>query len=42
MPFSTACATPLSNFEAKQNYKEDTKDPEGDAVAGGSAGRVSC
>ncbi len=22
MPFSTACATPLSNFEAGQNYKE--------------------
>ncbi|VDM00063.1 unnamed protein product [Schistocephalus solidus] len=26
MPFSTACATPLSNFEAGQNYK-DTQDP---------------
>ena len=22
MPFSTACHTPLSNFEASQNYKE--------------------
>ena len=22
MPFSTACHTPLSNFEAGQNYKE--------------------
>ncbi len=22
MPFSTACSTPLSNFEAQQNYKE--------------------
>ena len=29
MPFSTACATPLSNFEAKQNYKDETPDPEG-------------
>eukprot|EP00698_Gefionella_okellyi_P019028 TRINITY_DN577_c0_g1_i1.p1 TRINITY_DN577_c0_g1~~TRINITY_DN577_c0_g1_i1.p1 ORF type:complete len:1075 (-),score=224.06 TRINITY_DN577_c0_g1_i1:32-3256(-) len=27
MPFSTACATSLSNFEAKSNYKE-AKDPE--------------
>merc|ERR1719489_523526 len=26
MPFSTACSTPLSNFEAGQNYK-DTQDP---------------
>lgn len=26
MPYSTACATPLSNFEAKQNYQE-TVDP---------------
>ena len=26
MPFSTACTTPLSNFEAGQNYK-DVKDP---------------
>lgn len=26
MPFSTACSTPLSNFEAGQNYK-DTLDP---------------
>ncbi len=26
MPFSTACATPLSNFEAGLNYK-DVKDP---------------
>ena len=27
MPYSTACNTPLSNFEAGQNYKEDTVDP---------------
>lgn len=26
MPYSTACATPLSNFEANQNYK-DVSDP---------------
>lgn len=26
MPFSTACATPLSNFEAGLNYK-DVQDP---------------
>ena len=26
MPFSTACHTPLSNFEASQNYKE-VQDP---------------
>ena len=26
MPYSTACTTPLSNFEVKQNYK-DTTDP---------------
>eukprot|EP00124_Ichthyophonus_hoferi_P005336 Ihof_evm1s749 gene=Ihof_evmTU1s749 len=26
MPFSTACCTPLSNFEVQQNYK-DTTDP---------------
>nr|XP_053647286.1 isoleucine--tRNA ligase, cytoplasmic-like [Cherax quadricarinatus] len=26
MPFSTACSTPLSNFESGQNYK-DTQDP---------------
>lgn len=26
MPFSTACGTPLSNFECGQNYK-DTRDP---------------
>ncbi|VDP95221.1 unnamed protein product [Trichobilharzia regenti] len=26
MPFSTACSTPLSNFEAGQNYK-DVQDP---------------
>ncbi|KAL8428075.1 hypothetical protein Efla_000174 [Eimeria flavescens] len=26
MPFSTACGTPLSNFEANQNYK-DVSDP---------------
>lgn len=28
MPFSTACHTPLSNFEAGQNYK-DVNDPAG-------------
>ena len=28
MPFSTACSTPLSNFEAGQNYK-DVQDPAG-------------
>jgi isoleucyl-tRNA synthetase len=27
MPYSTACSTPLSNFEAGQNYK-DVSDPE--------------
>ncbi|KAJ3339948.1 isoleucine--tRNA ligase [Gonapodya sp. JEL0774] len=27
MPYSTACTTPLSNFEANQNYKEDVIDP---------------
>ena len=26
MPYSTACSTPLSNFEAGQNYK-DVSDP---------------
>ena len=26
MPYSTGCATPLSNFEASQNYKE-VQDP---------------
>lgn len=29
MPFSTACSTPISNFEAGQNYK-DTQDPSGE------------
>lgn len=29
MPFSTACSTPLSNFEAGQNYK-DVQDPAGE------------
>ncbi|VDD89833.1 unnamed protein product [Enterobius vermicularis] len=29
MPFSTSCSTPLSNFEAGQNYK-DVVDPAGD------------
>ena len=24
MPYSTACNTPLSNFEAGLNYKDDT------------------
>jgi isoleucyl-tRNA synthetase len=28
MPFSTACNTPLSNFESGQNYK-DVVDPAG-------------
>ncbi len=28
MPFSTACSTPLSNFESGQNYK-DVDDPAG-------------
>lgn len=28
MPFSTACNTPLSNFESGQNYK-DVNDPAG-------------
>ena len=28
MPFSTACSTPLSNFESGQNYKE-VQDPSG-------------
>jgi isoleucyl-tRNA synthetase len=28
MPYSTACTTPLSNFEANQNYK-DAIDPAG-------------
>lgn len=27
MPYSTACATPLSNFEAAQNFHEHTSDP---------------
>ncbi|KTG31808.1 hypothetical protein cypCar_00001898 [Cyprinus carpio] len=27
MPFSTACNTPLSNFEAQQNYKQDVQYP---------------
>jgi isoleucyl-tRNA synthetase len=27
MPYSTACHTPLSNFEANLNYKENTIDP---------------
>ena len=27
MPYSTACTTPLSNFEANQNYHDDTVDP---------------
>lgn len=29
MPFSTGCSTPLSNFEAGQNYK-DVFDPAGE------------
>jgi len=28
MPFSTGCSTPLSNFEAGQNY-QDVVDPSG-------------
>jgi hypothetical protein len=44
MPFSTACNTPLSNFEANQNYK-DVVDPAGtfdrvDAVHHASHGRI--
>ena len=31
MPFSTACNTPLSNFESGQNYKE-VQDPSGKHV----------
>ena len=27
MPFSTACSTVLSNFEANSNYKENVPDP---------------
>ena len=27
MPYSTACNTPLSNFEANLNYKDETVDP---------------
>uniref|UniRef100_A0A7S1CCN3 isoleucine--tRNA ligase n=1 Tax=Bicosoecida sp. CB-2014 TaxID=1486930 RepID=A0A7S1CCN3_9STRA len=27
MPYSTGCTTPLSNFEAGLNYKDDVKDP---------------
>eukprot|EP01027_Heterolobosea_sp_BB2_P022048 GEZU01032431.1.p1 GENE.GEZU01032431.1~~GEZU01032431.1.p1 ORF type:complete len:1094 (+),score=459.19 GEZU01032431.1:187-3468(+) len=27
MPFSTACTTPLSNFEANLNYKDNIQDP---------------
>jgi isoleucyl-tRNA synthetase len=27
MPYSTACCTPLSNFEAQQNYKDNVIDP---------------
>jgi len=45
MPFSTACSTPLSNFEAGLNYK-DVDDPavmvrgdRGDRGAGGWGGR---
>ena len=30
MPFSTQCHTPLSNFEAGQNYKE-VQDPAGES-----------
>ena len=31
MPYSTKCTTPLSNFEANQNYK-DVVDPAGIAI----------
>lgn len=31
MPFSTACSTPLSNFESGQNYKE-VVDPAGEVI----------
>jgi len=33
MPYSMGCATPLSNFEANQNYK-DVNDPAGTASTG--------
>ena len=32
MPYSTKCNTPVSNFEANQNYK-DTVDPAGLLIA---------
>lgn len=31
MPYSTVCMTPLSNFEATQNYK-DVNDPAGELI----------
>ena len=31
MPYSTKCTTPLSNFEANQNYK-DVVDPAGNFI----------
>ena len=34
MPYSTACSTPLSNFEAGQNYK-DVIDPASECVGEG-------
>ena len=38
MPYSTACSTPLSNFEAGQNYK-DVIDPASECVGTGGEGR---
>ena len=40
MPFSTALGTPLSNFEANQNYK-DVTDPA-ITIAFSAAGEESC
>ena len=37
MPYSTACSTPLSNFEAGQNYK-DVIDPASECVGRGQGG----
>ena len=38
MPYSTACSTPLSNFEAGQNYK-DVIDPASECAGRGGGGR---
>ena len=37
MPYSTACSTPLSNFEAGQNYK-DVIDPASECAGRGGEG----